>query len=334
MQKKLRYHLFIVVFFILIPAINNAQLLYFENFENCLIGNVGTDVKGLHAGQAGLKTVITGNATGGNSDFRIEDEPGRGKVLVIESSNSQPRTYKNVQRQVIKPTLDSLWDHRDSTNNVMMFEYYIYTNKTLNTANWAVESIAEAVDHCQLSNVFFDGYTKQLLGFQLPTNSWIKVITYVDYRTDEVFYQIPALKYDVKASNNLLATPLKYHKFEKYKFMLMGDDVFQEVYSVKYDDIKISAIKELPKFLNLKNHEATKFNIYPNPSNNILTISSTEHIIVEEIKIYDFAGKLVQTTKINQSSEIKYDISHLKAGTYMLHLVTKEGVSVEKIIKK
>lgn len=311
----------------------NAQQLYFEDFESCFVGNVGTDTKGMIEGQAGLLTKITGKLSGSNSDFRIENDPLRGNVLVIESGIRQ-KLKEKMERQVIKPKLDSLWNKRDTANNVLMYEYFIYTHKKIKQANWKVQTIASAVDGCKLSNIPFDGFTKKMEDLILPENSWIKVITYVDYRTNEIFHQIPSLNYDAQAKYRLSFFPIEEHKINKLTFTLLGNDEYEKGYLVKYDNIRVSAINSLPNFLNLNTINSSKFNIYPNPVNDIVTIINKENISVEEIIVYNLNGKMIQNVKFNQSTELQVDISHLKSGVYNLHLITNQGVVVEKIIKK
>lgn len=68
-------------------------------------------------------------------------------------------------------------------------------------------------------------------------------------------------------------------------FLLKGYDVYKDSYSAKYDDNTISADYNLPNFLDDKEIIASKFNIYPNPAADIVTISDTEGTNVEEIII-------------------------------------------------
>ena len=94
----------------------------------------------------------------------------------------QQRTKKEYMiREVIKPDLDYLWNTRDTLNNIMMYEYFFYTEKDIYVNNWQVESLAQAVDSCVLSNIDFNGFSKKMFGstLLLPSNTWVICITYV-----------------------------------------------------------------------------------------------------------------------------------------------------------
>lgn len=70
--------------------------------------------------------------------------------------------------------------------------------------------------------------------------------------------------------------------------------------------------------------------VYPNPMNDILQIESKNAIDV--IKMFDEKGALVlMRTGMNQN--IRLDVGHLNKGAYMVHVQTREGVSVHKMIK-
>lgn len=340
MNNKYFFSLFIVCFLFMLRNAH-AQVLYFEDFEKFSLGNVGTDITGDIPGQGGFLTKITtsivGSTNGSNSDFRIQVDPKRGNILAINSQAMQQRTKKEYMiREVIKPDLDYLWNTRDTLNNIMMYEYFFYTEKDIYVNNWQVESLAQAVDSCVLSNIDFNGFSKKIFGstLLLPSNTWVNVITYVDYYTNKIYHQIPSSNYGETANYNLVVYPIEEHKISRLSFLLKGYDVYKDSYSAKYDDIKISAIYNLPKFLSFNIVNISKFNIYPNPVNDILTISNPENISVDEIIIYDLTGKNVKKADFHNGNEMQVDVSNFKAGVYSVHVNTKQGTEVKKIIKK
>ena len=74
--------------------------------------------------------------------------------------------------------------------------------------------------------------------------------------------------------------------------------------------------------------EKIKLNIYPNPSQNFLTIE-TDHAFAS-YQIFDFTGKIILKGVYNQSVVI--NISTLSAGIYLLQLTDKENNSALKKI--
>ena len=69
--------------------------------------------------------------------------------------------------------------------------------------------------------------------------------------------------------------------------------------------------------------------ISPNPATDYINITSKHNI--EQVKIYDYAGRLVLVEK-NTNSRI--DISTLKTGIYFIEVKTKRGEATNKFIKK
>lgn len=169
---------FLTVCFLFMVRNTQAQVLYFEDFEQFSVGNVGTDITGNIPGQGvfftRITTSISESTNESSSDFRIQVDPKRGNVLVISSQAMQQRAKKEYMiREVIKPDLDYLWNTRDTLNNIMKYEYYFYTEKDIFENNWEVEALAKAVDSCVLSNIDFNGFSKK--------NTWINIIATIQY---------------------------------------------------------------------------------------------------------------------------------------------------------
>ncbi len=71
--------------------------------------------------------------------------------------------------------------------------------------------------------------------------------------------------------------------------------------------------------------------IYPNPVKDVVTINSASKI--ENIKIFDFAGKLVYNIDVNASKK-EINLSKLQTGTYTVNIKSELGIETTKIIKK
>ena len=72
------------------------------------------------------------------------------------------------------------------------------------------------------------------------------------------------------------------------------------------------------------------FNIYPNPTNNIIHINAIQFPI-KNIKIYDLSGKLLKSKNYNSEINIKTNISNISNGIYILKL---NNEFITKIIKQ
>ncbi len=74
--------------------------------------------------------------------------------------------------------------------------------------------------------------------------------------------------------------------------------------------------------------KATKSSISPNPTSDILNIKTDSKI--NNISVSDMTG-----SKVNVKLDVnKVDVSGLPAGTYLINVETKDGISTEKFIKK
>jgi len=71
--------------------------------------------------------------------------------------------------------------------------------------------------------------------------------------------------------------------------------------------------------------------IYPNPVTAVLTIESLS-VAIDNIKIYDLRGRLVEQVIINDESQI--NVSQLQKGIYMIEIKTSMGVLRKKLIKQ
>ena len=75
--------------------------------------------------------------------------------------------------------------------------------------------------------------------------------------------------------------------------------------------------------LSLDDLDTTSFNLYPNPSKNLITVTG---ITVTDIKVYDLNGRFVAYSKSNSLS-----IKNLNNGVYILKISNSRG---EPIIRK
>ena len=72
-------------------------------------------------------------------------------------------------------------------------------------------------------------------------------------------------------------------------------------------------------------------NIYPNPAVNFVTINSDSNI--NSIQLYDVQGRLLQT-KIENQTEVTFDVSNQSSGIYFFKIQSDNGVKVVKLIKE
>ncbi len=105
--------------------------------------------------------------------------------------------------------------------------------------------------------------------------------------------------------------------------------------SLKLDDIQRLAFKDFPD--NVSNfHIESGLNIFPNPVkdylNVILPFSDTYKNC--QFNIYDINGQLFIAKKVDESGELKLDVSMLSSGVYVCHYYDGKTIQVKKIIKQ
>jgi len=76
---------------------------------------------------------------------------------------------------------------------------------------------------------------------------------------------------------------------------------------------------------------AEYISIYPNPANDILTISCTNGASVEKVMIYNQTGQKVLEGELSKNN---IDVSSLHPGLYFIHLQLGDQVKIRKIIKR
>lgn len=339
----------------------NAQVLYNDNFENYTLGDVAADVYGQTPGQGGWHTMFgTLYTTATPANFQIENETNKGKVLTITTG---PVGSHGTIR-VIKKGFDVLWNQRTPTYNVLKFEIEMFVpNYTGNPLNpYAVSGgilmyatsprVLAAFGYNHSSGLVTGRSTNGLqsaVGFNLGTNNgglnlsknqWYQLIYYIDYDNSNLYVEIPTLGIVRKVTVFDKLTPpdtmKNYPPTELHLSIGRNDKVTQEPPSfLKFDNIKMTALKSVPPhILSTENVLAQKFYLYPNPANNVVNITNTENMLVNQVTVYDSTGKQLNTHAFNNETQIQFNVENLASGTYMLHIQTENGTAVKKLVKK
>lgn len=330
-----------------------SQLLYTENFDNLTVGNLGTDYTGNTPGQNGWYTFSLETQT--NSFFTIVNETNRGKVLDLSTGLTHSEALI-----ALKNNLHNLIANRLPGNDVLSFEIDYFTgsiqpaNSTGNVAEIRLSSIgdplaptsqSEPLTHAVIlknNGTFLPGGVVDRDG-TLPFNTWIKISIYLDYPNKKVYHHIPYLNevfvgdfLQNKSSASLIDD---YPLSNILIFVTVKNDPNDpKIYTRnRYDDIKITALNAVPPdVITLSTNEqlSSKFNIYPNPANNIVNITNSENMSIQQVIVYDINGKQLKTQNYDSSQEIKLNVDNLSSGTYMLHIKSDSGTAIKKLIKK
>lgn len=324
MKNTIRYTISVLILLTLTPI--NAQVLFSDDFESYNLGALPNYSKGW-------------SVTGNYNAIRIFSEPGRGKVLAWGWNTTPNGAYSIatcIQYGILKK-----YDTRDPGNDVLKLEYEFYSKNFtgdlaemfesrigFSSGDYYFKCEINANDSTIDSSITNSGNYKKAYN-----HTWIKVEAYFEYievtDTWNVYTYIPTLQYLDFQKRTSISNQDIYIGFAVYNA--------KQSYSgtlIKYDNIKLSAVPSLPVFANVNEWLSLKFNVYPNPADNIISITNTENVIVNQVRVYDIAGKQLSTQNFNREEQIQLNVENLSRGTYIMHLETNQGVAVKRFIKK
>src|SRR5690606_26344806 len=176
-------------------------------------------------------------------------------------------------------------------------------------------------------------------GYQMDyDHTWIKVEVYLDFdagtNTPYMFTYIPSLNYLGIREYTPDPTTIGALLPEYIIIIFNADQVLHSGALVKYDNFKLSALPTRPSHLKVNDFVASKFNVFPNPVTDVVTITNSENIGVEQIEVFDISGKTVKSLHFNNENEVQLHLGDFASGTYLLHIQTNEGTAVKKVVKK
>lgn len=330
--------------------LTSAQILYSENFDNLTLGNIGTDFTGATPGQGGWHTLSQSSeipSQNSNNYFKIVSEPGRGKVLELAATPGKGQIFLQ------KRDIDALWNNRTKSNNILKIEIDFYTGDQFSDGGTGLptqgailaikpNNVIDATSNDVIGN--FSYYPKSetftLYGISncsynnigsvikdLKLKTWVKIFFYLDFSNQKYYTLIP--------SNNVIYSCTLDPNTLVSSFLLknsnwIGSNATIPVY--KYDNLIISAVNTVP--LSSEDFISEKFNIYPNPVTNMLTVTTSENVTIKKLTVYDISGKTIKQQKGNFEKENTLNVDNLSAGTYILHIKTNLGIAVKSFIKK
>lgn len=77
----------------------------------------------------------------------------------------------------------------------------------------------------------------------------------------------------------------------------------------------------------------SKLSVFPNPANDVVTISNGENILINKVEVVDLNGRTVVLSNFDGVSDAKINISNLSSGLYMMNISSDKGIVTKKIVK-
>lgn len=79
---------------------------------------------------------------------------------------------------------------------------------------------------------------------------------------------------------------------------------------------------------------ANNFSIAPNPANAFFNLTAKNGESIQNIKVIDINGRIVNEMTTSDLNEVQVNVSNLNAGVYFVKVQSESGVGTSKIIKK
>lgn len=325
----------------------NAQVLQSENFNALTVGNIGTDITGMTAGQGGFFTQSSaGGTNAAASNFQIvADNAAHANVLQVTGSDAATGN-----KFVWKDGLGAAWTARTTGNNIVELEFSFFTG-----AATASTSVLRPVIYSEAGTIIggynFNVNTKRLDGFAygdfnntgtpgnytitlrtggliLPASTWVKVG--FAYNTTTGLFTWKCNDVTPVVAGTIAGSP--GYVPDEFDVIYIAGTLNAVASSARFDDLSVKATAT-ENLLTVQNVAYSKFSVYPNPTNGLVTISNDENSALQSVNITDLNGRTVKSLKLNGEANSQINISDLSAGVYMMNIASDQGTVTKKIVK-
>lgn len=142
-------------------------------------------------------------------------------------------------------------------------------------------------------------------------------------------YSVPDLQYFIFDFNNLpLLESICMDVGEVYNLNYTDYNSNENV--IIYTGENCDVLTEVPP-LSVDNLEFVSLKIYPNPTQDVFSISADSSVIINSMTIFNSIGQRLKSFEVENSF---FDISDFKSGIYYLKIETDQSSVTERIIKK
>ncbi len=335
-----------------------GQSVYADNFDALTIGNVGTDITGATPGQGGWYTIAaTTAANSAASNFQIvANNATHGKVLSILGSAGTTGTKQVNQNS----KLVSVWGSRTAGNNVLQYEFDIFSGAATSSQNTGRIYLWDSVANKCLIGFSFNMTSKQhtLVAYSNPAdvngqagnddgnwgytfnqalnaNTWYKVGLAWDSVSGEISYKIIdestglVVLDEIYQGKGMGATP----DLANIQVLAVPNSTVTSntvAVNVLFDNIKLKATEMVDLLaVNDVTNSKLKVSMYPNPTSDFIKFDTSAKI--DAVELYDLSGKSVDVQLKNN----EVDVRKLQKGVYLVKVKMNDGsTSTNKIIKE
>ncbi|GGG48277.1 T9SS type A sorting domain-containing protein [Bizionia arctica] len=130
-----------------------------------------------------------------------------------------------------------------------------------------------------------------------------------------------------------LATPIDFSANPTYNVWI-GNGYADASNTGVWENITITLYGVSENSISISEVVSDAFSIFPNPVNNVISISNGTGLKINKVGITDINGRSIKTIILGNSvGKSQIDVSELNAGVYLLLIDSDKGTGVKKFIK-
>lgn len=312
-----------------------GQVVVNDNFTSYTTGNLSSNVAGTVAGQGNW--YVEGGAVG---DYQIATiDAAHGNSLSITGGAGAATTDNRYIWKAFSTTATA-------ANNYIVGTFDIYTG----AAAGASQYYCTIYSTVPIAAIIYDTATKKFIGAgrytnaagaatfgsfgnlgtnTYPANTWVTVSVAYNKTNGSFYFTTPQGTYNVTTVTapaalipNLTATEADFYVVNASTNTVTNTAVFDNINF----SFSTTATLGTAESLDIVNNQSVS--LYPNPTSDILNLKTDSKI--NNVSVVDMTGR-----RVNVKLDVnKVNVSGLPAGTYLINIETKEGISTEKFIKK
>lgn len=272
---------------------------------------------------AQVGNTIVCNPNDGNMGYRISISSD-GNTLAVTANNTQSATQNSGSVYVYK-NINNTWTQmgNEIVGQVPNERY---------AQNVAISGSGNVVVVGSMTST--TGKTGRLDIFQYLQGNWVKKGEIIDPNGSSIWWAI-ALSRDGKNlafSNlgNVTVNPIPKPAANNIEEQLITDNLsITNNYEAKGGPGSSIMVFDIQGILSSDTFVLENFNIYPNPTTEILNIELDNNLTLEKVLVYDTTGKLVKET-----TKKTINVSGFAKGMYNVQVVTNQGKATKKVIVK
>ncbi len=295
--------------------IANAQFTSFETSEGFTLGNINGQNNWSVTTLMGAKAAVSnGRAMTGVNSLRISPENSQSTNLHFAYSPIYP-----IDAESVTVSQDIYIDPQPATG-------------------FASDTYIDVLEYDSTGEGTL--YLTSRLVFDY--NNKIQVISGINaagtaYEYEELISYNRSTWYNVKIVYDVVGGSMNYYLNGS---LIYSNDMYNGVYAdvVRYgfDDygsgFNIDNFR-LENTLSNENFTTNIFNISPNPTSDIVNISSSLNTNLTQVNVIDLNGRTVKAFNLGGVVNAQINIADLSSGVYMLNITSEEGTTTKKIVK-